>query len=273
MSVDGSALGYQELLRLASSKGLAELDVTIVQVPNEVNRGYAVVTARARTSSATYAAVGECWWDELAGSRTPQALLLAESRAKTRALCELVGMPQALDSQRIVEATASAGGNRAVHPVASTTGGAPRQPAPLPAQRETLREPRAADEPEPAKQVTTEAVRMVTTQSDAAAPAQAADHGATRGRLAPVAQTAVRPGEALGPDVLQKLLQMTRQIGEFKHEDLTEEDALAKLESFFQRAFSHSLAEGTRMEGQRVVQRLAADIARLSQESQSEAAG
>jgi hypothetical protein len=59
---------------------------------------------------------------------------------------------------------------------------------------------------------------------------------------------------------------MTRRIGELKQEELSEEEALAKLDSFFQRAFNHPLAEGTRMEGQRVVQRLAADLSRLSQE-------
>jgi hypothetical protein len=60
---------------------------------------------------------------------------------------------------------------------------------------------------------------------------------------------------------------MTRKKAAMEGGEITEEDAMRKLDSFFQRAFGHSLAEGTRMEGQRVVQRLASELARLSADS------
>jgi hypothetical protein len=71
-------------------------------------------------------------------------------------------------------------------------------------------------------------------------------------------------GEALGADVVAKLLQMTRRKATLEGADSSEEEALRKLDSFFQRAFGHPMSEATRMEGQRVVQRLASDLARLS---------
>jgi hypothetical protein len=59
---------------------------------------------------------------------------------------------------------------------------------------------------------------------------------------------------------------MTRKKAAQEGGEITEEEAMRKLDSFFQRAFGHPLAEGTRMEGQRVVQRLASELARLSAE-------
>jgi hypothetical protein len=53
----------------------------------------------------------------------------------------------------------------------------------------------------------------------------------------------------------------------------TEEEAMRRLNSYFQRAFGHDLSEASRMEGQRVVQRLAADLARMSAESGGLATG
>src|SRR6266568_2942840 len=96
MSMDGSALGYSELLRLATSKGLQELDAAIVQIPSDQNHGHAVVLAAVRTSTAVYRAVGEAWRESLPPDQRQQALTVAELRAKTRALCEAVGMPQPL---------------------------------------------------------------------------------------------------------------------------------------------------------------------------------
>ena len=93
MSTDGSALGYAELLRLATAKGLQELDTMIVRSADQ-NHGHAVVVACVRTSAALYRAVGEAWWESTTTEQRTQALVLAEVRAKTRALCEAVGMPQ-----------------------------------------------------------------------------------------------------------------------------------------------------------------------------------
>ena len=103
MSTDGSALGYPELLRLATSKGLTELDSTIVQIPSDANGGHGVVLAAARTGTGLFRAVGEAWRDTLPASQQPQTLTVAEVRAKTRALCEAVGMPQPLAAAPLLE--------------------------------------------------------------------------------------------------------------------------------------------------------------------------
>lgn len=290
MSTDGSALGYAELLRLAASKGLLELDSTIVQIPSEQNRGHAVVIASVRTASALFRSIGEAWWDGGQPGRE-HALVLAEVRAKTRALCEAVGMPQpvqgatsagrgspppagAQPSARPAEPPVAAGAPqpqeaRVTDSAAAAPRGDARDAVPSAAssrasapERATLAgasaaEPRPVAAPEPGE-------ASPAPRADDAAATAAVRSRAQSVRAAP--RAAMPPGEGLGPDILQKLLQMTRRIGELKHDELTEEAALAKLDSFFQRAFSHPLAEGTRMEGQRVVQRLAADLAKLSQE-------
>jgi hypothetical protein len=298
MSTDGSSLGYAELLRLAVSKGLQELDTTIVQIPSEENRGHAVVTASVRTASTLYRAIGEAWWDSTEPGTRRQALLEAEMGAKTRALCEAVGMPQ-----RITEAM---GATR--HPAAqlATLSGAlahdgvPERATEPPVQVAGSTEPpassaRAAREAVPTSQPGPAANAVGTSDRPAThavlSAARTLEQGDVHSEDVPQvrdpvevesASPGVRPrlqparpapaGEGLGPDILQKLLHMTQRIGELKHDELTEEEALAKLDSFFQRAFNHPLAEGTRMEGQRVVQRLASDLARLSQEGGAYAA-
>jgi len=70
--------------------------------------------------------------------------------------------------------------------------------------------------------------------------------------------------DGIGPEITSKLLQMTRRIAELKAEEMTEEGALERLDSFFQRRFGHGLDQATRMEGQGVVQRLASEVARLA---------
>ncbi|HWE62255.1 MAG TPA: hypothetical protein VHB98_11140 [Chloroflexota bacterium] len=295
MSTDGSALGYAELLRLATAKGLQELDSTIVQVPSEQNHGHAVVVAGVRTSAALYRAVGEAWWDGAPAQRQ-QALVVAEIRAKTRALCEAVGMPQshADDIPAAARQSASAAGavvRGAPMPPEGALGRSAEQPPVAPRRIEAMT-PAAADDTGLPAQHSTRAVTPETLTPPAVQAHVASSVGASgdqgtaalshavsdtdessapspRQRPQPARPPARPPspaGEGLGPDILQKLLQMTQRIGELKQEELTEEEALAKLDSFFQRAFSHPMAEGTRMEGQRVVQRLASDLARLSQE-------
>jgi hypothetical protein len=263
--MDGSALGYPELLRLAVSKGLQELDITMIQVPAEANGGHAVVLATARTTASLYRALGEAWWSEAGSGRPPQALILAEHRAKTSALCESVGMPRALEAGSDGEAATDTA-QRVLHgPTPSAEAKAAPRPLVAP-QRDREAVPAA---PGPQRTAGGEAVDRAERPA-----ARSTDTGAPRSPVGarPGQRLSASAAEGLGPDVLQQLLQMTRQIGELKHEELTEEEALAKLDSFFMRAFNHPLAEATRVEGQRVVQRLAGDLARLSQDGQPEVA-
>src|SRR5579871_6384322 len=126
MSTDGSALGYAELLRLATSGGLQELESTIVQIPTDQNGHHAVVLAGARTGKAIFRAVGEAWRDTLPPPLRAQTLTVAEMRAKTRALCEAVGMPQPL--------AVPDGPTRAEQPASTVAANGATAPKPVPPQ-------------------------------------------------------------------------------------------------------------------------------------------
>jgi len=309
MSTDGSALGYPELLRLATSRGLTELDSTIVQIPSEANGGHGVVLAAARTGTGLFRALGEAWRDTLPAAQQAQTLTVAEVRAKTRALCEAVGMPQPLAAA----ATPLAGSEPATaSPMAALRPVAPPMPrhverpataaAPQPMERPTaLREelasrPSLAD-PEAEQGTVTAGTRglggpaevVVAKPPAGAMPAPATPApapGRPAGGIAPEDEPAgtaagkertlsprpvsrPAPGsplgnDGIGPEITSKLLQMTRRIAELKAEEMTEEGALERLDSFFQRRFGHGLDQATRMEGQGVVQRLASEVARLA---------
>ena len=303
MSTDGSQLGYAELLRLAGSKGLQELDIQITQVPDEANAGHAVVVASARTSGALYRAVGEAWQDELPAAQRFQVLTVAERRAKVRVLCEAVGMPQPTDAGGDAAGERSASGRepapgpapRAVMesrasldlrsaaqrepvqgayaapvreqanaPSGSTHEGTPRTSGP-PRQAEPPAPRQAAPDPPAARSTSGAPARGVAPRPATEPPA--AEHARSDARPdqpRPAAQ-AVTP-EPLGPDIFQQLMRMMHQKGELDGEQLTDEEAHARLDSFFQRAFNHPIEEGTRVEGKQTIQRLASVISRLKQE-------
>lgn len=299
MSTDGSTLGYAELLRLAASSGLQELESTIVQIPNEQNGHHAIILAGARTSKALYRAVGEAWRDSLPAPMRAQALTVAEQRAKIRALCEAVGMPQPLAVPESSASTAPSPSSGVINPLAgkqtsvadATVHSAgkpveqrlaeatPRPAAPAPLRPVTAVAALQLPSTDPSPESSTPPAGPQSLSAEASAP-QAADSPdeeadptpAPRQRSQAMRSTArpapaPPPAEGLGPDILARLLQMTRRKAVLEGSDITEEDAMRKLDSFFQRAFGHPLSEGTRMEGQRVVQRLASELARLSAES------
>ena len=68
--------------------------------------------------------------------------------------------------------------------------------------------------------------------------------------------------DGLGTDMLNRLLEMTKRKAAIEGNTAGDDEALQRLDSYFQRAFGHPLSEATRMEGQRVIQRLAADLSR-----------
>lgn len=327
MSIDGSALGYPELLRLATSKGLTELDSTIVQIPSEANGGHGVVLAAARTGTGLFRAVGEAWRDTLPTTQQAQTLTVAEVRAKTRALCEAVGMPQPLaDAAAPLLGSEPSAASAAPAP-RTTAPSMPRQgerpgtpPVPQPMERVSALREEPASRPSPGGPATetgpsagadADPVRRGAEQGAVAAgsrglgdpaetivarppagvvpapatPPLAAGRPAGGGNapedepagtvpggeraLSPRPVSRSAPGsplgnDGIGPDITSKLLQMTRRIAELKAEEMTEEGALERLDSFFQRRFGHGLDQATRMEGQGVVQRLAAEVARLA---------
>ena len=325
MSIDSSALGYPELLRLATSKGLTELDSTIVQIPSEANGGHGVVLASARTGTGLFRAVGEAWRDTLPTSQQAQTLTVAEVRAKTRALCEAVGMPQPLaDAAAPLLGSASSSSMAAPRPATPPVLGQAERPGippvPQPMERPSALREEPALRPSPADPA---ADTGSSTWADADSVRRGAEQGAvttgSRGLGGPVEVVVARPpagvvpapatsapapgrtagggiapedepagtaagreralsprpvsrpapgsplgNDGIGPDITSKLLQMTRRIAELKAEEMTEEGALERLDSFFQRRFGHGLDQATRMEGQGVVQRLAAEVARLA---------
>ena len=314
MSIDGSALGYPELLRLATSKGLTELDSTIVQIPSEANGNHGVVLAAARTGTGLFRAVGEAWRDTLPTAQQAQTLTVAELRAKTRALCEAVGMPQPLADAAAPllgsEASSMAALRPATPPAARQGEQRPSALREEPASRLSPADP-AADTG-PSARADADPVRRGAEQGAVATgsrglggglaetvvarppagvvpapatPAPAAGQPAGGGiapedepagtaagkerTLSPRPVSRPAPGsplgnDGIGPDITSKLLQMTRRIAELKAEEMTEEGALERLDSFFQRRFGHGLDQATRMEGQGVVQRLASEVARLA---------
>lgn len=291
MSTDGSALGYAELLKLASANGLQELDCTIVQIPAEQNAHHGVVLAAVRTSRGLFRAVGEAWRDSLPAAQREQTLTVAESRAKTRALCEAVGMPQPLaasvparPSEPVAAASPSSpsGAPRTADPRPPTVAAVPDAPA-TPAKVNATRPsaPDPSDQPAPRRGQGTEppvparppAARTAPTPVESSEPAEDVGRAARQAPARPAARSALIPVETMGPDMLAKLLQMTRRKASMEGNPATEEEALRRLDSYFQRAFGHELSEASRMEGQRVVQRLAADLARMSTDSGGMATG
>lgn len=294
MGIEGSALGYADLLRLAVSNGLQELDCTLIQLPAEQNGNHAVVLAAVRTTRGLFRAVGEASRDQLPLAHRDMTLTIAELRAKTRALCEAVGMPQALPSEEgETEAAPPAkpprqiGQSRPVtEPSAAVDLALPVEAAPpasdvAPAATAADATPARADElirqPEHVRSmdVLNAAHAGLTDASQAPMPSDTASPE-PKAQVRPVAKPSVAPPvtEGLGPDILARLLHMTRKKAESEGAPINEDEAMRRLDSFFQRAFGHPISEGTRMEGQRVIQRLASDLARLAGNSvQSRASG
>lgn len=79
----------------------------------------------------------------------------------------------------------------------------------------------------------------------------------------PPADEATPDFEGIDRDMEDKLLKLARTIASLEGSDISAAEARQKLDDFFQRAFKHPFDRATRMEGQRVVQRLSSDLVRL----------
>jgi len=73
--------------------------------------------------------------------------------------------------------------------------------------------------------------------------------------------------DAIPPDMLDKLKRIAKSIAELEGTEISDAQALLKLDDFFMRAFRHPLGKSTRIEGQRVVQKLSSDLSKRRAEA------
>jgi hypothetical protein len=300
MDADGDAVSYHELLGLARDEGLIALDVHVIQAPGEANGCTAVVQATARTQEGSFAAVGEATAASTPPEWHPYLLTLAEVRAKARALRELTGLEHTVreelatpylpadvpaapasgssgdrrqatgDSLRaqgpaeppsgagapLQAPPPSAGGGRGVAQAAGPEGnGAASPPAPRPTPTATVSSPggEVAGEASGADQETHP--DAVTAPHSAVAREPAAPEPA-RARDEP-------DGEGIDREMEAKLLKLAISIAALEGTDLSDAEARQKVDDFFVRAFKRPLNRASRIEGQRVVQRLSSELSRL----------
>lgn len=281
MDPDEQLVAYAEFLALARDEGLVGLEVLVVQAPHDANGRSAVVLATARTAHGGFSAIGEASPMSAPPNWHPFLATLAELRAKARALREMTGLEHALEEELAV-------------PYARGETPPERQPAPTrqtPAAMAAVRTgmDRSGDVgvarlPTAAPRVVTAAGRDDSADTDEPdEPAEGDDDAdgppppvADAPTVAPAAVSAMpadepEPGfEGVGRDMEEKLLKLAMSIAALENDDITETEARQKLDLFFVRAFKHPLGRATRMEGQRVVQRLSGDLVRLRQQSTAE---
>jgi hypothetical protein len=70
-------------------------------------------------------------------------------------------------------------------------------------------------------------------------------------------------GEGIDKEMEAKLLKLAISIAALEGTDLSDAEARQKLDDFFMRAFKRPLNRASRIEGQRVVQRLSSELSRL----------
>ncbi len=271
MGDEQSTPAYADLLRTALLLGLQELECSIVQLPAQAEWRHAVVLATARTSSGLlFRAIGEACADGESGDDKRALVTLAESRAKRRVLSELAcASPSHVDAENLgaQEASVSAeirdAGEKAEGPArhgdeplpplfssAVSLKDAAAHPCPVPPAEKG----RAGSPEEP----------VGTAQAGQPSVGDPSEGNAARGESVEARHSSgggakhggVNMEAAIGPDVLRRLMDLTRRKAEAEGAPIGEEEAMQRIDSYFQRAFGHPVAEGTQIEGQRVVQRL-----------------
>jgi hypothetical protein len=269
MDADGDAVPYHELLGLARDEGLIALDVHVIQAPGEANGCTAVVQATARTQEGGFAAVGEASAASTPPDWHPFLLTLAELRAKARALRELTGLEHTVREELMtpylptsgagapleVPPPGAGGGRGAARAARPEGNGAASTPAPRPTSTSTVSSPggEVAGEANGADRETHP--DAVTAPHPAVAPGPAP---------AAPARTRDEPdGEGIDKEMEAKLLKLAISIAALEGTDLSDAEARQKLDDFFMRAFKRPLNRASRIEGQRVVQRLSSELSRL----------
>jgi hypothetical protein len=275
MDPDGDVVPYHELLALARDEGLIALDVHVIQAPGEANGRSAVVQATARTREGGFAAVGEAAASSTPPDWHPFLITLAELRAKARALRELTGVEQTVREELAIPypladtSAAPDAGSGAHHRVRSPDAAGGRG--------------RAWPDRQAGNGTASAHVPRPTAPSTASyPPGDVAGEPNGTGRETPPHDdvTAPHPTEAPGPpqtvaardepdfegidkEMEAKLLKLAISIAAMEGTDLSEAEARHKLDDFVMRAFKHPLGRATRIEGQRVVQRLSSELSRL----------
>jgi hypothetical protein len=265
---------YEALVRRAMSQGLQGLDCTLVQLPGDQNGHHGVVLAAVTTDRGVFRAVGEAWRDLLPPARRGETLTTAETRAKTRALREALGMPalsithaaagsaEPPEAEIVSTGVTVAAASAAEASSRSTARTTPATPAragtvsavPTPLNDVDSRHNQATRPGTPVKPVTPNG------------PTNVKGGGGSEEHESSEPEIPAKPSQmlvdGLGTDMLNRLLEMTKRKAAIEGNTAGDDEALQRLDSYFQRAFGHPLSDATRMEGQRVIQRLAADLSR-----------
>lgn len=276
MDPDDEAVPYSEFLALARDEGLITLEIQVVQSPSEANGRTAVVVATARSAQAGFSAVGEAAPHSAPEAWQPFLTTLAELRAKARALRDLSGLDHAVQEELAVPYLAGSAPDEAPQRPPPPRQPAPRAATPRAPDPVRLHAPSPsidADEEEDLEEpdVTAQS-RAGVAQRPIPAPAIQADpDDAPAGLSADEAPSQpddldddLPPDhEGIDPDMVAKLKKLAISIADLEGTNLSDAEATQKLDDFFLRAFKHTLGKATRMEGQRVVQRLSGDLVRL----------
>ena len=276
MDADGNAVPYHELLGLARDEGLIALDVHVIQAPGAANGCTAVVQATARTQEGGFAAVGEAAAASTPPEWHPFLLTLAELRAKARALRELTGLEHTVREElatpylpaSVPAAPASSAGAPLEVPPPSAGGGrgaarAARSGGNGTASTPVLRPTPTSTVSSPGGEVAGE---VNGADQETHPDAVTAPHPAVAPGPAPAAPTPARgapAGEGIDKEMEAKLLKLAISIAALEGTDLSDAEARQKLDDFFERAFKRPLNRASRIEGQRVVQRLSSELSRL----------
>ena len=294
---DSDVVAYNEFLSLARDEGLISVEVQVVQAPSEENGHTAIVQASARTRDGGFGAVGEASPASAPAAWRPFLTTLAELRAKARALREMTGLEHAVQEELGVPYRVADEGKigkrelpaaRQARPSGTATavgalsapttqdeldepvdiaaipglqrgmGGikfAPRTPPAVPATRPPLdsaddSERDMDDEEESARTTETARVLDAGTPYTAPSPQRQPDDDAPPDY------------DAIPTDMLDKLKRLAKSIAELEGTEISDAQAILKLDDFFMRAFRHPLSKATRIEGQRVVQKLSSDLSK-----------
>ncbi len=300
MDPDEQAVQYAEFLAMARDEGLVGFDTQVAQAPHDGNGHVAIVIAVARTVQGGFSAVGEASPRSAPPEWHPFLVTLAELRAKARALRDLTGLDHAVVEELeapYLERANPAPSRTAQPPAARPTQAAPHAQAarPQPASAALGTGPRPVQESagdlgqmadgRPA-QGQVKRMGVVTEDVDDEDQEGQEEHkerpDLPRGRdrvdspdagtppnyaagepAAPDADERGADFEPINRDMESKLIKLAMSIAALESGEITESEARHKLDDFFTRAFKHPLARATRIEGQRVVQRLSGDLSKL----------
>jgi hypothetical protein len=281
MDPEEQAVSFAEFLALARDEGLVSLDVTVVQAADPASGRGALVTAVARSSHNAFSAVGEATAVTAPPEWHPFLTTLAELRAKARALRELTGLEHAVLEELSVPYLApqepTVSHERPVARPAMVTA-MPTAVRPTPNQAAPSRPPSAGATPQDARaESESRKVEEPEDQDDGEDLYEPPRPSVARSTQVSESAQMEEPdddaepaGGGLDSTMEAKLLRLAMTIAEREGENLSEAEARQKLDDFFIRAFKHPLSRATQQEGQRVVHRLASDLARLRPRSTDE---